>query len=74
MNTSLAKSFSFLSCLHVLSFSIACQTSTFQGPKLENQTNQAESAMVVSAREEASKIGLKVLKDGGNAFDAMVAS
>lgn len=74
MNTSLAKSFSFLSCLYVLNLSIACQTSTTQGPKLEKPTNQADSAMVVSAREEASKIGLKVLKDGGNAFDAMVAT
>lgn len=74
MNTSLAKSFSFLSCLYVLNLSIACQTSTTQGPKLEKPTNQADSAMVVSAREEASKIGLQVLKDGGNAFDAMVAT
>ena len=29
---------------------------------------------VVSAREEASKIGVKILKKGGNAFDAMVAT
>jgi len=34
----------------------------------------AERAMVVSAREEASQIGLEVLKNGGNAFDAMVAT
>ncbi|GAA4973598.1 gamma-glutamyltransferase [Algibacter aquimarinus] len=33
-----------------------------------------ESAMVVSAREEASKIGSDILKKGGNAFDAMVAT
>ena len=31
-------------------------------------------AMVVSAREEASKIGTQILKKGGNAFDAMVAT
>lgn len=33
-----------------------------------------QKAMVVSAREEASKIGTDVLKKGGNAFDAMVAT
>lgn len=34
----------------------------------------SDSAMVVAAREEAAKIGLDVLKNGGNAFDAMVAT
>lgn len=34
----------------------------------------ADSAMVVSAREEASKIGVAILKKGGNAFDAMIAT
>lgn len=34
----------------------------------------AEQAMVVSAREEASLIGLEVLRKGGNAFDAMMAT
>ncbi|MEN3323539.1 gamma-glutamyltransferase [Mariniflexile soesokkakense] len=33
-----------------------------------------EKAMVVSARIEASKIGTEILKKGGNAFDAMVAT
>lgn len=31
-----------------------------------------EKAMVVSAREEASKIGVEIMRKGGNAFDAMV--
>ena len=34
----------------------------------------SENAMVVTAREEASKIGIEILKKGGNAFDAMVAT
>ena len=34
----------------------------------------AEKAMVVSAREEASQIGLDIMKKGGNAFDAMMAT
>ncbi|WP_420322666.1 gamma-glutamyltransferase [Flagellimonas sp.] len=33
-----------------------------------------EKAMVVSAREEASKIGSEIMQKGGNAFDAMVAT
>ena len=31
-------------------------------------------AMVVSAREEASQIGVQIMQEGGNAFDAMVAT
>ncbi|MEO6173932.1 MAG: gamma-glutamyltransferase [Flavobacterium circumlabens] len=31
-------------------------------------------AMVVSAREEASKIGVEIMKKGGNAYDAMVGT
>lgn len=34
----------------------------------------SDKAMVVSAREEASKIGVEIMKKGGNAFDAMVAT
>lgn len=34
----------------------------------------ADKAMVVSAREEASRIGLEMMQKGGNAFDAMVAT
>ena len=33
-----------------------------------------ENAMVVCAREEASKIGIEIMKKGGNAFDAMIAT
>lgn len=34
----------------------------------------ATKAMVVSARAEASKIGVEIMKKGGNAFDAMVGT
>ena len=34
----------------------------------------ASNGMLVSAREEASKIGVDILKKGGNAFDAMIAT
>ena len=34
----------------------------------------SENAMVVSAREEASKIGVEIMEQGGNAFDAMIAT
>lgn len=44
-------------------------------PKKEKITGLVtEKAMVVSAREEASKIGTDILKKGGNAFDAMAAT
>lgn len=34
---------------------------------------RAEKAMVVSARKEASDIGIEIMKQGGNAFDAAIA-
>lgn len=34
----------------------------------------ATKAMVVSARQEASKVGAEIIQKGGNAFDAMVAT
>ena len=34
----------------------------------------AENGMVVSARKEASEIGIQILEKGGNAFDAMMAT
>ena len=34
----------------------------------------ADSAMVVSASQEASAIGASILRKGGNAFDAMIAT
>ncbi|MBP0904673.1 gamma-glutamyltransferase [Mariniflexile gromovii] len=47
-------------------------------PLVKNQHGSrgliTEKAMVVSARIEASNIGAEILKNGGNAFDAMVAT
>lgn len=40
----------------------------------KNYGTISESAMVVSAREEASKIGMAIMQQGGNAFDAMMAT
>ncbi|MFN5331998.1 MAG: gamma-glutamyltransferase [Bacteroidota bacterium] len=44
-----------------------------QGPATQ-QGLVTDRAMVVSAREEASKIGIQILQMGGNAFDAMLAT
>ncbi len=49
------------------------QTEILQSPQpLLGVTSQR--GMVVSAREEASKIGRDIMQQGGNAFDAMVAT
>jgi len=47
---------------------------TSLGQSTASQGLIADRAMVVSAREEASKIGVEILKQGGNAFDAMMAT
>lgn len=52
-------------------FLIACKS---QQPGSYPSGLVAQKAMVVSAREEASKIGLDIMKQGGNAFDAMIAT
>ena len=53
---------------------ICCRKKTIQNIKEKSRGFIAENAMVVSAREEASKIGLDIMKQGGNAFDAMIAT
>ncbi|WP_304145339.1 gamma-glutamyltransferase [Mesoflavibacter zeaxanthinifaciens] len=42
--------------------------------KLTKEGVIKDKAMIVSARAEASKIGVEILKKGGNAFDAMIAT
>ena len=53
---------------------ICCRKKTIQNMKEKSRGFIAENAMVVSAREEASKIGLDIMRQGGNAFDAMIAT
>ena len=53
---------------------ISCHQESTNIPSPTNTSVTSDSAMVVSARAEASKIGLQILKKGGNAFDAMVAT
>jgi len=59
----------------LLIFSNACKNNPEAAViKTTEQGFIADNAMVVSARKEASEIGLSVLKKGGNAFDAMIAT
>ncbi len=47
---------------------------TFSCYLFSQQGVVAEQSMVVSARKEASSIGVEIMKKGGNAFDAMAAT
>lgn len=55
----------FLSCSLVL---LHCS------PPKKTHGLTTQNAMIVSARAEASQIGVAILQQGGNAFDAMVAT
>ncbi len=54
---------------------ISCKTNS-PSIKLEEKKTGfiSDSAMVVSARKEASEIGKEIMRKGGNAFDAMIAT
>ena len=61
----------FLIALSIISI-VSCKTTPKEKEKITGLIT--DKAMVVSAREEASKIGSDILKQGGNAFDAMAAT
>lgn len=67
--------FSIATILFSFIILIGCKTENSATDKAEAQRGlTAEKAMVVSARKEASEIGIEILKQGGNAFDAMMAT
>ncbi|MCA0932058.1 gamma-glutamyltransferase [Lutimonas saemankumensis] len=71
------KGFKFLFALLFLVFWIEGCSERKNSEVLVSNTEKgviAENGMVVSARGEASKIGVEILKKGGNAFDAMIAT
>ncbi len=53
---------------------IGCCFYLFSNKTIAQSGLMTPKAMVVSAREEASQIGIAIMKKGGNAFDAMVAT
>ncbi len=64
-----------ISILLLIFILIGCkQEPSKNQPKTIKKGTIAEKAMVVSARKEASEIGVQILKQGGNAFDAMMAT
>lgn len=65
------KIFSVLTAVVLL---VSCQNSPAKKQPDPEKGVLAPHAMVVSAKEEASQIGLAILKKGGNAFDAMIAT
>ena len=63
-----------ISLLLISILCIQCNTKVKTLPVDKTHRLIVEKAMVVSAREEASKIGVSIMKQGGNAFDAMIAT
>lgn len=58
----------------VFFFIISCRSVKNYRDQSSSRGVIVNEAMVVSARAEASEIGLEILKKGGNAFDAMVGT
>jgi len=54
---------------------LCCKTEPEKQPeRIKERGLITQKAMVVSAREEASRIGSDIMKQGGNVFDAMIAT
>ena len=65
----------YLFLLVLIYLLISCKDSeSKQAQSLSKRGTISSTAMVVSARSEASQIGSDILKKGGNAFDAMMAT
>lgn len=58
----------------ILAFCILFLIGSTQNLVAQTKGLVTDKAMVVSAREEASNIGVEIMQKGGNAFDAMVAT
>jgi len=67
------KRFGLLALLGGLLLLSACQPMTMGNHARGHRGVLAERAMVVSAHPEATRIGVDILRHGGNAFDAAVA-
>ena len=63
-----------IALLTLFLISLSCKTEPQQPERIKERGIITQKAMVVSAREEASKIGAMIMEQGGNAFDAMVAT
>ncbi len=67
-----------LAILLILACFTACKQEVEQTKQIEEKPIfhglMVDKAMAVSAREEASRIGSDIMKKGGNAFDAMIAT
>ena len=64
----------FVACLFWSLFFLSCANNPnlFEETRLSGKTALGEKAMVVTAHPEASRVGYDILKEGGNAIDAMV--
>ena len=67
----------YLNILMIALFLLSCKQDAGKSVNADPEAEIGlitEHAMVVSARKEASQIGSDIMKKGGNAFDAMVAT